>query len=95
MPEETPTPAPENAAAAPAAVVASAETPAEGLGKPAVTVRFTAKNGQQFRLRLGASDTLEGSPITYARLDGVDATFALSARAATVLRDATDPKPRE
>lgn len=72
-----------------------AETPAEGLGKPAVTVRFTAKNGQQFRLRLGASDTLEGSPITYARLDGVDATFALSARAATVLRDATDPKPRE
>jgi Domain of unknown function (DUF4340) len=72
-----------------------AELPAEGLAKPATTVRFTAKTGQQFRLRVGASDTLSGSPIAYARLDGVDATFALSARAATMLRDATDPNPRE
>lgn len=70
-----------------------AEARTEGLAKPTTTVRFTAKNGQQLRLRLGASDTLEGSPITYARLDGVDATFALSARAATMLRDATDPQP--
>jgi hypothetical protein len=72
-----------------------AETAAEGLARPSVTVRFTAKNGQQFRLRVGANDTLAESPIAYARLDGVDATFALSARAATMLRDATDPKPRE
>ena len=72
-----------------------AEAPAEGLAKPAVTVRFVGKNGQQFRIRVGANDTLDDSPIAYARLDGVDATFALSARAATVLRDATATNPHE
>jgi hypothetical protein len=36
---------------------------------------------------VGARDTLDDSPIVYARLDGVDATFALSERTATMLRD--------
>jgi hypothetical protein len=72
-----------------------AETPTEGLARPSVIVRFAAKNGQQFRLRVGANDALGDSPIAYARLDGVDATFALSARTAKMLRDATDPQPRE
>jgi hypothetical protein len=59
----------------------------EGFVKPSLTLRFTAKNGQQYRLLVGARDTLDDSPIVYARLDGVDATFALSERTATMLRD--------
>jgi hypothetical protein len=59
----------------------------EGFVKPSLTLRFTAKNGQQYRLLVGARDTLDDSPIAYARLDGVDATFALSERTATMLRD--------
>ena len=59
----------------------------EGFAKPSLTLRFTAKNGQQYRLLVGARDTLDDSPIAYARRDGVDATFALSERTATMLRD--------
>ena len=59
----------------------------EGFVKPSLTLRFAAKNGQQYRLLVGARDTLDDSPIAYARLDGVNATFALSERTATMLRD--------
>jgi hypothetical protein len=62
----------------------------EGFAKPSLTLRFTAKNGQQYRLLVGARDTLDDSPIAYARLDGVDATFALSERTASMLRDTSD-----
>ena len=64
--------------------------PHEGFAKPSLTLRFTAKSGQQYRLLVGAHDTLDDSPIAYARLDGVDASFALSERTATMLRDAID-----
>ena len=69
------------------AVHIGAAKPHEGLGKPSLILRFVAKNGQQYRLLVGARDTLDDSPIAYARLDGVDATFALSERTATMLRD--------
>lgn len=72
-----------------------AARPLEGFAKPSAVVRFGTKNGQQYRLAVGANDTLDDSPIAYARLDGVDATFALSGRTAAVLRDATDTNPRE
>jgi hypothetical protein len=62
----------------------------EGFAKPSLTLRFTAKNGQQYRLLIGARDTLDDSLIAYARLDGVDATFALSERTASMLRDTSD-----
>jgi hypothetical protein len=61
--------------------------PHEGFAKPSLALRFTAKNGQQYRLLVGARDTLDDSPIAYVRRDGVDATFALSERTATMLRD--------
>jgi len=67
-----------------------AAKPVEGFAKPSVTLRFGAQNGQRYRLVLGARDTLDDSAIFYARLDGVDATFALSERTASLLRDTSD-----
>jgi Domain of unknown function (DUF4340) len=67
----------------------------EGFAKPSLVVRFSAKNGQQYRLLVGVKGTLDDAPIAYARLDGVDATFALSGRVAAMLRDFSDPNPRE
>jgi hypothetical protein len=72
-----------------------APKPLEGFTKPSLIVRFTSKQGQQYRLLLGANDNLDDSAITYARLDGVDATFALSGRTATMLRDALAPSHPE
>ena len=67
-----------------------AAKPGEGLSKPTLVLSFSAKSGQHYRLLVGANDTIDETPIAYARLDGVDATFALSARTATLLRDSTD-----
>jgi hypothetical protein len=67
-----------------------AAKPVEGFANPSVTVRFGAQNGQRYRLLIGARDTLDDSPIAYARLDGVDATFALSGRTVSLLRDTSD-----
>ena len=63
-----------------------AARPNEGFGKPTATVSLTDKAGQRSRLLLGARDTLGDSPIVYARRDDVDATFALSRRAAEDLQ---------
>jgi hypothetical protein len=68
---------------------------AEGFDRPATIVRFTTSDGQTRQLSIGASDTLNDSPIHYARLDGIDATFAISARAAAMLRDSLDSEYKE
>lgn len=69
--------------------------PLEGFAKPALIVRFSTKSGKSPRLLLGAKGTLDDAPIAYARLDGVDATFALSGRVAAMLRDSLDSNPRQ
>ena len=61
--------------------------PSEGFGKPSLVVRFSDARGGQRRLLVGARDTTAGTPIAYARLDGVDATFALAASTVTALQD--------
>ena len=68
------------------AVHFGAARPAEGFAKPATTVVFSGKNAERHRLLLGARDTLGDSPVVYARRDDVDATFALSQRAAEDLQ---------
>jgi len=69
--------------------------PLEGFAKPTLVVRFSAKNGKSFRLLVGVKGTLDDAPIAYARLDGVNATFALSGRVAAMLRDSLDSNPPE
>ncbi len=68
--------------------------PAEGFGKPKLTVTFRSRTGKTVRLLLGARDTLNDTPIIYARRDDVAATFALSQRTAASLQDfgTTDPR---
>jgi hypothetical protein len=63
-----------------------AARPNEGFGKPTATLSLTDKSGQHSRLLFGARDTLGDSPIVYVRRDDVDATFALSRRAAEDLQ---------
>lgn len=55
-----------------------ATKPNEGLSQPALSVTFVAKDGKRDVLRIGARDTIDGAAIAYARLDSVDATFALA-----------------
>jgi hypothetical protein len=64
-----------------------APRPDEGLAAPSLTIVFGGAAGKTYRLLLGARATLDDSDIVYARLDGVDATFALSQRTAAQLRD--------
>jgi hypothetical protein len=59
----------------------------EALAKPNLVVELSNGAGKSYRLRVGARDTLNDSPIAYARLDGVDATFALSQRTVQSLQD--------
>jgi hypothetical protein len=61
--------------------------PGEGLAAPSLVVRFIDTKGTARRLRVGARDTLRGANIAYARLDGVDATYALSATTLNALQD--------
>jgi len=64
-----------------------APRPDEGLAKPSLQISLTASNGKIYRLQLGARSTLNDSDIVFARLDAVDATFALSQRTAAQLSD--------
>lgn len=59
----------------------------EGLAVPNLVVRFIDTKGAARRLLVGARDTLQGASIAYARLEGVDATYALSATTLTALQD--------
>jgi hypothetical protein len=64
--------------------------PSERLDQPQLTVSFTGKgdkSGKTARLSVGACDTLDDVAVCYARLDGVDATFALSRRLVAELQD--------
>jgi hypothetical protein len=59
----------------------------EGLRQPALTLTFTSKSGERRALRVGARDRVAGRSIAYARLDGVNATFALVESSLTALQD--------
>lgn len=69
------------------AVHLGARKPHEGLETPQLELSLTAKSGKTARLTVGVCDTLEDASICYARLDGVDATFAISRRLVAELRD--------
>jgi hypothetical protein len=60
--------------------------PNEGLTRPGFSITFVAKDGKRDVLRIGARDTIDGAAIAYARLDSVDATFALSSSTVTALQ---------
>ena len=60
---------------------------AEGFAKPQSEVTFVAKSGKRVRLLIGAHDTLNDTPIAYARRDDIDATFALAQRTAASFQD--------
>jgi hypothetical protein len=59
--------------------------PNEGFDKPRGAITFVDQQGKSSRLTLGAKGTLGEEPIVFARLEGVDATFALLARTAEQL----------
>jgi hypothetical protein len=63
-----------------------AERPEEGLAAPTLAVTFTGARDEARRLRIGASSNSPGQSQVFARLDGVDATFALSGSTASALR---------
>ncbi len=60
---------------------------AEGFAKPKTSVTFSSRSGKTVRVLFGARDTLDDTPIVYARRDDVNATFALSQRTAAALQD--------
>ncbi len=69
------------------AVHLGAAAAVEGFAKPSTEVTFVAKNGRRVRLSIGTRDTLNDTPIAYARRDDIDATFALAQRTAAALQD--------
>lgn len=64
-----------------------AALPNEGLTEPSLQVTFTGDKGEVRRLRIGRRDTLQGTSVFYARLDGVDATFAVAQGSLSGLQD--------
>lgn len=69
------------------AVHLGAARPNEGLSKPSLRIRFVDAKGTTRHLLVGARATVDDSSIAYARLDGVDATFALSSNVVDALQD--------
>jgi hypothetical protein len=63
------------------------ERASERLRPASATVTFTASTGQRYALRIGARDTIEGARIAFARVDSVDATFALADSTLATLQD--------
>ncbi len=61
--------------------------PSEGLESPQLELSLSSKSGKSARLTIGVCDTLEDASVCYARLDSVDATFAISRRLVAELRD--------
>jgi hypothetical protein len=57
----------------------------EGFDQPRATITFVDAAGKRARLSLGARSTLGEEPVFLARLEGIDATFALLARVAEPL----------
>lgn len=60
---------------------------AEGMTRPSLSVTFLDAKGGRRLLLVGARETLDGAAIAYARLDSVDATFALAASTLAALQD--------
>lgn len=63
------------------------ERPSERLRPASTTITFRASTGEHYDLRIGARDTIEGASIAFARIDSVNATFALAASTAAALQD--------
>ena len=63
------------------------ERASEQLRPARTTITFTASTGERYKLRIGARDTIEGASVVFARLDSVDATFALAASTVAALQD--------
>ncbi|MCU0683063.1 MAG: DUF4340 domain-containing protein [Polyangiaceae bacterium] len=75
--------------AAVAALHPGPPTPAEGLGRPRLTITTRPKGpGSPRRIRVGAGDEYRGAGVFYARHDGVDATFVLPGARVRALLDA-------
>lgn len=64
-----------------------AERANERLRPPSLAITFSATSGERYVLRVGARDTIDGARIAYARLDSVNATFALAAGTLAALQD--------
>jgi hypothetical protein len=64
-----------------------AERANERLRPPTLAITFRATSGEPYELRVGARDTIKGVSIAYARLDSVNATFALAASTLAALQD--------
>jgi hypothetical protein len=60
--------------------------PNEGLTRPGLSITFVAEGGKRDVLHIGARDTIDGAAIAYARLESVNATFALSSSTVTALQ---------
>jgi hypothetical protein len=67
--------------------------PHESLDAPQLELTLTATDGRAARVTVGACETLDDASICYARLEGVDATFALSRRLVAELRDFAEDAP--
>jgi hypothetical protein len=63
------------------------ERASEQLRPASATITFTASTGERHTLRIGARDTIEGARIAFARIDSVNATFALAASTVAALQD--------
>jgi hypothetical protein len=63
------------------------ERASEQLRPAKTTVTFTASSGERYLLRIGAKDTIAGANIVFARVDSVDATFALAPSTVAALQD--------
>lgn len=58
----------------------------EGLAEPRIEIRVTPpKGGKEFRLAIGAGDSVRGVSVFYARREGTDAVFAIAASRVRVL----------
>jgi hypothetical protein len=63
------------------------ERASEQLRPASATITFTASSGERYTLRIGARDTIDGARIAFARIDSVNATFALAASTVAALQD--------
>jgi hypothetical protein len=71
-----------------AAIHTGPAEPAEGLGKPSLTLRLTPKIGPAQTVSFGAGDSWRGTSVFYLRVSGVDATFVMAQGKVRALSDA-------
>jgi hypothetical protein len=61
--------------------------PAHGFGEPTATLEVERTGGQRMLVTFGATDVFRGVAATYARLEGVDATYAVAQSRVRALLD--------